>query len=186
MGDNRLKTRTVAAILALVAMMGACDDPTNTNLAATELLELDADVVTYGMTSLLSASGVREARIEADTAFMYADSAKVLLRQMKLILYHEDGRARATVVAISGEMDTNTDAMIAWGEVVLTVHEDGRIIQTSELHYDPQRDLIWSDSATVQITADGSVSEGSSFESDLEFRNLFIRDIRGGGSEIIF
>jgi LPS export ABC transporter protein LptC len=105
---------------------------------------------------------------------------------MEMIIYHEDGRARATVRALRGEMDTNTDAMLAQGDVVLTVHEDGRIIQTSELHYDPQRDRIWSDSATVQIMADGTVSEGSSFESDLDFRNIFIRDIRGGSSDIIF
>jgi LPS export ABC transporter protein LptC len=186
MEHNKLKKVQVAVVFALLAVVGACEDPTNTNVAATELLELDADVVNYGMTSFLTASGVREARIQADTAFVYADSAKVFLRQMELALYHEDGRTRATVTALSGEMDTNTDAMLAQGDVVLTVHEDGRIIQTSELNYDPQRDRIWSDSATTQIMADGRVTNGTAFESDLDFRNIRIENPRGAVGEIIF
>ena len=186
MGDNRLKRTKIVACVALLALAGACEEPTNTAVADTDLLEMDADVVNYGMTSFLSASGVREARIQADTAYVYADSAKAYLRQMELVIYHEDGRARATVTALRGELDTNTDAMLAQGDVVLTVHEDGRIIQTSELHYDPQRDRIWSDSATTQIMADGRVTDGTAFESDMEFRNIQIANPRGDIGEIIF
>lgn len=186
MGDNRLKKMHIVVACALVAVAAACDDPTNTDIAATELTEIDADNVIYGMTSFMTASGVREGRVKADTAFLFSDSAKVFLRGMELIFYQENGQPRATVTAIRGTMDTNTDAMFAQGDVVLVVHADGRIIKTSELHYDPQRDRIWSDSATTQIMADGTVTSGSSFESDMDFRNIFIRDIRGGSSEIIF
>ena len=186
MGDNRLNRTKIVAYVALIAFAGACEEPTNTAVADTDLLEMDADVVNYGMTSFLTATGVREARIQADTAYVYADSAKAYLRQMELVIYHEDGRARATVTALRGELDTNTDAMLAQGDVVLTVHEDGRIIQTSELHYDPQRDRIWSDSATTQIMADGRVTNGTAFESDLAFLNVRIANPRGDIGEIIF
>lgn len=186
MGYNRLNRIRIAGACALVAVLGACDDPTNTNIAPAELTEIDADNVLYGMTSFLTASGVREGRVEADTAFFYADSAKVYLRRMELIFYHEDGRARATVTALRGTMDTNTDAMLAQGNVVLIVHADGRRIETSELHYDPQRDRIWSDSATVQTLADGRVSRGTAFESDMEFTNVRIQNPRGDVGEIIF
>ena len=184
MRDRKLHGWHVAAICALVAVVGACDEPTNTNVAAAELQEIEADNVIYGMTSFLTASGVCEARVEADTALVYADSAKLFLRQMELILYHVDGRARATVTALRGEMNTNTDAMLARGDVILLVHLDGRRIRTSELNYDPQRDRIWSDSATTQIMADGRVTEGTAFESDLEFANIRIANPRGDVGEI--
>lgn len=186
MKHNTLDRFIVTAVCALIAALGACDEPANTNVAAPELLEIDADNVIYGMTSFLTASGVREARVEADTALVYADSAKLYLRQMELVLYHEDGSSRATVTALRGEMNTNTDAMLAQGDVILVVHQDGRRIMTSELNYDPQRDRIWSDSATTQILADGRVTEGTAFESDLEFRNIRIENPRGAVGDVIF
>lgn len=186
MKENKLSVLHIAAMCGLVAMLGACDEPTNTNVAAPELLEIEADNIIYGMTSFLTSSGVREARVEADTALVFADSAKLFLRQMELVLYHEDGRTRATVTALRGEMNTNTDAMLARGDVILVVAEDGRRITTSELNYDPQRDRIWSDSATVQVMADGRVTEGTAFESDLEFQNIRIENPRGAVGDIIF
>jgi len=173
-------------VTALAAGLGACEDPSNPNIADSELTEIEADNVIFGMTSFLTTSGVREGRVAADTAFIYSDSARVYLRSMELVFYQEDGRARATVTALRGEMDTNTDAMLAQGNVVLIVHEDGRKIETSELHYDPQRDRIWSDSTTVQTLADGRVSRGTAFESDMEFRNVRIENPRGDVGQIIF
>jgi len=171
---------------ALGVAVGGCEDPSHPSIADAALTEIEADNVIFGMTSFLTTNGVREGRVAADTAFIYTDSARVYLRVMKLVFYQEDGRARATVTALRGEMDTNTDAMLAQGNVVLIVHEDGRKIETSELHYDPQRDKIWSDSTTVQTLADGRVSRGTAFESDMEFRNLRIENPRGDVGEIIF
>ena len=164
----------------------ACDGPTDSPVADPQLLELDADQVVYGMVSFLTASGIREGRVEADTAYVYADSALIVMRGMELTFYDDEGRPRATVTALGGELDQNTDRMVARGDVVLRVHADGRVIESPELRYDPQRDRIWSDSTTVQRLADGSVTRGTAFESDLEFRNVRIENIRGGGGEIIF
>ena len=82
MGQNRLKKMHISALCALVGVLAACDDPANTTIAATELTEIDADNVIYGMTSFLTTSGIREGRVQADTAFVFSDSAKVFLRQM--------------------------------------------------------------------------------------------------------
>jgi LPS export ABC transporter protein LptC len=174
----------VAVVLPLV--VGGCEEPVDTPLAPPELLELGADFVQYGMTTFLTATGVREGRVEADTAYAFTDSSKVVLQGMRLIFYDEDGRPRATVTALGGELDERTDAMIARGDVVLRVHADGRVIETSELFYDPNRDRIWSDSTTVQTLGNGQVSRGTAFESDLEFRNVRIENIRGDIGEIIF
>lgn len=181
-------SRKVMAILAMtgIGAAGACQGPTDAPPLGADLEALGADHMLTGMVSFLSASGVREGRIEADTAYVYVDSATTSLRGMRLIFYNEQGRPRATVTSESGELDDNTDRMVARGNVVLTVHQDGRRIESPELHYDPGRDRLWSDSATVQILPDGSVTRGTSFESDLEFQNFRLANPRGSISGIRF
>ena len=95
------------------------------------------------------------------------------------IFYDEAGAAKATVTGTAGEWDRNTDRMWAQGDVVLIVHADGRRIESAEIIYDPVENEIWSDSATVQTLANGRVTRGSSFRSDMDFTNVRITNIRG-------
>ena len=167
------------ATLMLVAGLGACEAPTNGAVASHELLEMGADQVVLGMSMFMSTSGIRQGKVEADTAFMYADSAKAKLRRLRIVFFDENGAERATVTGTAGEWDRNTDRMWAQGDVVLIVHADGRRIESAEMVYDPTEQEIWSDSATVQTLANGRVTRGSSFRSDMEFRNVQIQNIRG-------
>ena len=169
---------------AALGLVAACDPALNTPVATAELLEMEADNVIFGMVSFLTSQGVREGRIEADTAYMFADSATAHLRQMSIVFYDVDGRERATVAGTSGVWNWDTDQMVARGDVVLTVHGDESRIESAEIHYDPVRDRIWSDSATVQTLEDGAVTSGSSFESDMSFENILIRDPRGGARRV--
>ena len=162
----------------------ACGDAQNTTTVANDFLQgIDAPVV-YGMTSYVTAEGVRQARVEADTAFTFADSAKVDLRVMTVYFYDESGAERATVRGTRGEWNQETDLMVARGDVELLVHSDSSVLRSEEMHYDPQTDRIWSDSATSRTMTDGSVTSGSSFESDIEFTNIRIRDVRGAAGRI--
>jgi len=177
-----VRRRPRCAALLLFVGLTACEEPTSGPAASHELLEFGADNVVFGMTSFMTANGIREGRVEADTAFMYADSARAKLRQMRIVFYNEDGTEKATVEGTSGEWDQNTDMMLARGDVLLVVHSDGRRIESAEIHYLPSEEKIWSDSATVQTLANGRVTRGSSFESDMEFRNVRISNIRGAVS----
>lgn len=174
------------ACVAVPLLAAACDEAADTPVASEEILGIEADLVTTGMVSFLTSSGVREGRVEADTAYAFYDSSLVRLKGMRLVFYQADGTERASVTADEGEMDENSDRMVARGNVVLIVLADGRRIETAELYYDPHQERIWSDSTTVQTLAGGSVTRGTSFESDLEFRNVRIANIRGGGGTIVF
>lgn len=175
----------LAAVMASLGL-AACDGPTDTPVAAGEIQALQADLVQYGMVSFVTASGIREGRVEADTAYAYNDSAKVVIRGMHIVFFNDDGSARASVTADGGELEESTDRMLARGNVILIVHADGRKIESAELNYDPNRDRIWSDSATVQTMADGRVTRGTAFESDLEFKNMRIANPRGAIGNVIF
>ena len=154
-------------------------------VASADVQGIGADIVYYGMVSYLTASGVREGRVQADTAYWFSDSATVKLKGMRLVFYNSDGTERASVTADAGELDENTDRMVARGNVVLIVLSDGRRIETAELNYNPGEDRIWSDSMTV-MNDGGVVSRGMGFNSDLQFRQTrvgpgSIRGTGGGG-----
>jgi len=178
-------------VLWLAAVLGslgvaACDGPTDTPVASEDIQALQADMVQYGMVSFITASGIREGRVEADTAYVYNDSAKVVMRGMYISFFNDDGSERASITAETGELEENSDRMLARGNVVLIVHQDGRRIESAELNYDPNRDRIWSDSATVQTLANGQVTRGTAFESDLDFQNVRIANPRGAVGSVIF
>lgn len=177
-----MRPRLRAAWAAVPFLFGAlaCTEVTETPVADASLLEIAADNVIFGMQSYVTVNGVREGEIEADTAYMFVDSAHVDLRGMRIVFHNEDGRARATVTGRSGEWDQERDVMVARGDVLLLVHADNREIRTEELHYDAYGGRIWSDSATTQTLPDGTVTRGSSFESDLSFQDVRILNIRGG------
>ena len=185
MWRRRLAPAGAAAVVMAVALTAGCNKPVDTPVAAEEVQEIKADMVTYGMTSYLTVDGVRQGRVDADTAYLYNDSSEVSIIGMHVIFFDDNGRDRATVTADSGRLNQRTQRMLARGHVVLVVAADGRKIESAELNYDPDRDRIWSDSATVQTLRNGAVTRGSSFESDLEFKNVRIRNIRGGG-DIVF
>lgn len=176
--------RWLVSAAAAAAATLACQQPLNTPVADDELQEMQADNVIFGMTSYLSSTGVREGRVEADTAYMFADSSVAQLRQMEIVFYDEEGREVATVTGQRGRWSPESDEWVARGDVVLLVHADSSKLESQEIHYDPNRDRIWSDSTTVRTLADGTVTSGSSFESDMSFENIVVRDVRGGARRV--
>jgi len=169
--------------LAAAMALAACESVENTTVANEFMQGIDAPVV-FGMSSYITTEGVRQARVQADTAFTFADSAKVDLRVMTVDFYDEAGVERATVRGTHGEWNQDTDLMVARGDVELLVHSDSSIIRSQEIHYDPQTDRIWSDSATSRTMTDGGVTSGSAFESDIEFTNIRILNVRGDAGRI--
>lgn len=178
----RSSTPRAAWVVALISatVLGACSEDGDTPVVAEELTEIQADNVVYGMTQILTSEGIREGRITADTAFFFQDSAAVHLRALTLEIFDEGGRTRAEVNAERGRLETATSTMVARGDVVLTIPGQGREITTPELHYSSPDDRIWSDSATV-MRQDDDVQCGTSFRSDLEFRNVYIENMKTVG-----
>lgn len=176
-----VRLRRVATACAVVAAVSACRDPAVTPVAAGHLTEIEADQVIYGMTTFITQEGVRSAEVHADTSYAFNDSSVAYLKGVDMKAFSELGLEKARVVADSGRLHHGTEKMVAWGNVVVTLPEGDRRIETSELHYDPAADRIWSDSATV-LTQAGRVTRGSGFRSDLRFENWSITNPVGAAS----
>jgi LPS export ABC transporter protein LptC len=158
-------------LAALVLALAGCQDEDAGALNPPELLETGADMVMEGLEFIITRDGVKDAEVFADTAYVYNDSSFYRLRNPVLILFTEQGLQRARVTADQGRFRKDTREMFAQGNVVLTINEGNRRVESSELNYDPSGDRIWSDSLTVLREA-GTVSEGLGFDSDLDFRRL--------------
>lgn len=170
----------IACLLALAGVATACTEELSTPVANEEIQSMEAEAVVFGMVSFITANGVREGRVEADTAYVFEDAGVATnLHQMDIIFYDETGRERATVTGTSGEWNRETNRMVARGDVVLFVHADSSTIESEEIFYDPSLDRIWSDSATTRTAKDGAVTTGTAFESDMSFENIRIENARG-------
>ena len=103
MRNNRWNEHTgrgvrVAATVAGALALAGCGSQLDTPVATEELQSMDADYVAFGMLTYVTANGVREARIAADTAYVYENESTAALKQMELIFYDELGKERATAL----------------------------------------------------------------------------------------
>jgi LPS export ABC transporter protein LptC len=150
--------------------------------------DIPADQIVIGMEQYVTQQGRQRAILRGDTAYVFEDSAKALVKKVNLTLYDEAGRESAQLTSREGDFHNGTQAMVARGNVVLVTRgADPRTIETQELHYDPNSKRIWSTKATTMRSNSGTVS-GSGFESDDGFVNTRITNARssGGGMRIRF
>jgi LPS export ABC transporter protein LptC len=173
----RARAMLVAGLLA--AACAGCRDTPQTPVAGEDLLGLRSDMVAYDTdTYLTNAEGIRAAKIHADTAFYFDDSTVVHMQGVAMELYTDAGGVRATVTALAGRYDPQTQGMHAQGDVDLVMPTEGRQVESGELWYEPVEEKIWSDSAAV-YTVRGQVTRGTCFRSDLSFKNYSVCNIRG-------
>lgn len=165
-------------VAALAVAATACQEPPATPVADETIASMEADQVAYGVENYLTADGIRSALIVSDTAYVFNDSSTVLLWGVDMTLYNDDGSRRARLTSSRGRLNERTEQLTAWGDVVVVVEEGNRRIESPELHYDPQGNEIWSDSASTMIQ-NGRATRGSCFRSTLDFTNTTVCDIRG-------
>ena len=176
-------TGLIAALCVWVvaAACGGTEDP----VSGRDFSDLPADQVMFDMDYDVRDMGTLRARLHADTAYVWEDSARTLMFPVDLKLYDENGLQEAHLTSDEGELDTRTNRMVARGNVVLVTTDGNRRILTEELHYDPNTGRIWSDVRTVMFTGETRV-EGEGFKSDDRMRNVEITKARGQNLQFEF
>jgi LPS export ABC transporter protein LptC len=157
------------ALLVLAGLTG-CRDASEA-VAGSGFLDLPADQVVFDLDTDIKDLGVLRARLHADTAHIWEDSAQTLMFPLDLKLYDDDGGEAAHLTAREGQLDSRTNKMVARGEVVLVTTDGDRRILTEELHYDPRSKRIWSDVHTVFFEGDSRM-EGAGFQADDQMTNV--------------
>jgi LPS export ABC transporter protein LptC len=146
----------------------ACSEGGEPPLVAEEILQLNprANQVVFGMDHYMAQEGIRRAHVKADTAFFIEDESLVELRIMEVTFFDAEGDTTSVLTALEGTYDWNSGNMTAKIDVVVVNPRDNRIVETSVLNYDSKSDRIWGDRPTTITEADGTVIEGTAFETN--------------------
>jgi LPS export ABC transporter protein LptC len=171
--------------LALTMALAACNGTTGP--ATSDFASLPADQVLVGVEHATTVDGVRRARIISDTTLVFNDSSSIHLIGVNLETYDTNGAVTSKLTSKTGSLETNTNKMIARGNVVLNITgPQAQTITTEELHYDPQGKRVWSDVEACQRRAGQNLC-GSSFTAmvgDNGFTAVQIVNYRGTGIKI--
>jgi LPS export ABC transporter protein LptC len=164
-------------LLTSAVLLGACSKaqtPTGEDFQS-----ISADMIMVGMTQNMTADGLRRARLQGDSAFVFEDSAKVKVKGVNLTIFNEQGLESARLTSRFGDFNTQNQGMIARGTVVLvTTGATPRRIETEELHYDPETHKLWSTVKTLMVEG-GSRITGDGFTADDKFENVSVTHPQG-------
>jgi LPS export ABC transporter protein LptC len=116
--------------------------------------------------------------VQADTAYFYQMSQKVLMRHITVTFYSLEGKETSTLTADGGVYEWRTGDMEARGNVV-AVTPDRRRLTTSVLSYDRDTQSIVGPEDFVFDSPDRHL-EGEGFTSDPDFKNVVTRKPRRG------
>jgi len=168
---------SLSVVLILAAASLGCQDDGVRPVGVINVSD-SADQTLYGLTSLLAPEGVRRNRLEADTAFVYNATGMYELRVINLTFYDQNGLETSVLTADSGVYRIHTGKMEARGNVVVRT-TDGKVLRTSILQYDRDRDELSTDQPFTYDTDRESI-EGNGFEADPRFTNVVTNSPRGG------
>lgn len=155
----------------------ACSGRGRDTVAAVEQAADSADQLMIGLTQYLTSEGVRQAKLEADSAFIYENSGRVDLKTIRVTFFTVNGVQTSVLTARGGLYNLRSGQMEARGNCVVVMTNGARL--TSEvLRYDQTKNEVSTDQPYVYDAADRHVV-GDGFVSDPTFSNIITRRPRG-------
>ena len=173
--------RVAPVVLAILAAGCRGEGTAPPQATGTPAICGECDQIMFGIRTVLTDRGVRNAELEADTALFFDENSRIEVRGVKLTFYTRTGERNSVLTSREGTYNTRQSRMEARGNVVV-VSEDGRRLTTEQLKYDQVRNEISSDSAFA-LTEPGRRLQGIGFTSDPNMNNIRVhRLIEGEGA----
>lgn len=165
------------ALLLLATALGGCKGRGHDIVAEVEQAADSADQLMIHLTQYLTAEGVRQAKLEADSAFIYENSGRVDLKTIKVTFFTVNGVQTSVLTAKGGLYNLRTGQMEARGDCVVVMTNGARL--TSEvLRYDQTKNEVSTDQPFVYDAADRHIV-GDGFVSDPSFSSIVTQRPRG-------
>jgi len=165
--------------VSVPALLAGCGKPAPARTTQSGAAADSADQVMAGVTTVLTSGGVRQATLEADSAFVYETSGRTTVKKVKVIFYTPEGVQQSVLNADSGWYEARSGNMEGRGNVVV-VRADGARLNTSRLLYEPQKNQVSTDQPYTYTEGERRV-QGTGFTSDPSFRNVATQAVRGTG-----
>ena len=167
------------ATVAVAALAAACSSGTEPRITAANPLADSADQVMFGVSTMITDQGVMRAQLQADTAYFFDGSTRVVVRHERTTFYTSTGEQNAVLTSEDGMYNMSTGLMEATKNVVV-VTTDGKRLETSQLRYDQRSNLVSGDSAFVLTQPTGRL-QGIGFTSDPNLTSLKVKKVKTGG-----
>jgi LPS export ABC transporter protein LptC len=164
-------------VLFFCTLLIACTGAESRTVAEVEQAADSADQLMINLSTVLTDQGVRQAHLEADTAFVYETAGFTELRAIRVTFFTTTGVETSVLTAREGTYNFRTGSMEARGNVVV-VRTDGARLTTSVLRFDPSRNEVSTDRPYTYDAPDRHV-EGDGFTSDPAFSNIVTQRPRG-------
>lgn len=156
--------------LCAAAIAAGCAGPQEP-AAAADQQQLPADKIMTGVNHSITVDGVRSALGQFDTVFVYDETSTLRISGVEMEMYSTIGSLTGTLTSRAGELNQATNAMVARDNVRLVLEADSSIIETEELHYDPNTHRVWS-TVTTTRRKDDCVLTADGFTADDQFRRI--------------
>jgi LPS export ABC transporter protein LptC len=170
------------AVAAACVVASACRKTTTPPVVGEAALADSAEQVLWDIHQFLTENGVKKGDLYADTAFVFNDQTKFVLRVVRGEFTTETGKPYGTMKGDRGTYDLRSKTLVGYGHVVLT-STDGRTLTSNHIRYVESTNLVSSDSFwTMRQGKD--VSTGIRFRSDPNL-NKFVCDSACRGSIIV-
>jgi LPS export ABC transporter protein LptC len=175
-----MRAALVVTVAACIVGTSACQKEIVTPRTVVSVADT-ADQVLQKFHHFVTADGVRQSELQADTAYFFDASQKTLLRRMKVVFFDSAGAVQATVTAQRGEYLWQNGSMTAEGTVVMTTN-DGRVLKSEKLVFDETKQEISTDQP-FQFEDRSSRLRGKGFRSNKDFTNIQADQPEGVGKE---
>ncbi len=155
----------VVAVVAVVAVLAlGCRKSTQPPVVAEATLSDSAEQVLWDIHQFLTENGVKRGDLYADTAFVFNDQTKFVLRNIRGEFTTETGAPNGTMKGDRGTYDLRLRSLEGFGNVLIT-STDGKTLSSNHLKYVEGTNQVSSDSAFVMRRAT-EVQRGIGFTSD--------------------
>ena len=174
--DPRANRRLIARLAALALVVAVVGCGTESEPVPPGLDDAPSQTF-YDYTTRQTRDAVVEWELFGSVAEQYDDDTTMHLTGVRMIFY-EEGEQSAVLTSETGEIDRESQATVARGNVVV-VTEDDRRLESEILYWDPARDLIHTDQFFTFTDGD-QVMTGVGLESDPELANVnVLEDVEG-------
>ena len=158
--------RTALVVLAgAVIIAGACRGEQAPIPKVLSPLADSADQVLSGIEFLLTAGGIQQGKLRADSGFMFENNTRIELRHVHTDFFTKTGDSTGTLTSREGTYLKAQGTLEARDSVVVLSTDGRRRLTTQQLRYDERTNLITTDSAYV-LTQGEQVSRGVGFATD--------------------
>ena len=159
--------RSFFAVAIGMMVVGGCGDegPTPASDAPAVFVE-GADQVMVGVDNNITRDGIRNARLEADTAFTFEAVARLDLRNVRLTFFGELGDTLGVLDGREAEYHLETGNVKIRGNVEVSL-TSGERLEAPVVEYLSQLNEVRADSGYVLTYPDGTVDRGSYLVQDL-------------------